>query len=421
MNDRTTALRALIVSDRPDYRQLLAHHVTLEWRDALPAEYEPATRGKLPAGFTGVAYDVVLLDHEVQGGRGLEWIRDLASRQAFPPIVYLAPPGDAELAARARETGALIVLPRTDFEHADVCGAVRAALVRRHNVLADTSRAALEQPPPDRFGSVRIRGHRCVRRLAVGGSSSVFLAEHERSGQLRVLKIFRQVPDVVEGSTTFDRFLREYELVAHLDHPNIARIHDLGVADDHLFLAMEYFAGGDLRSRMRERLPPADALGYLRQMAAALAALHEVGVLHRDVKPGNVMLRADGSLAFIDFGLARQLRLESDITGAGTIFGTPHYMSPEQGHGAALDERSDLYSLGVVLHEMLTGEKPYTAETPLAVIYLHANAPVPRLPQPLAHLQGLLDALLAKKPAERFDSATAIVAHVDELLKSAAA
>ncbi|MBP7015013.1 MAG: serine/threonine protein kinase, partial [Steroidobacteraceae bacterium] len=178
---------------------------------------------------------------------------------------------------------------------------------------------------------------------------------------------------------------------------------------------------GDLRSRMRERLDPQQALGYVRQMAAALGALHEVGVLHRDVKPGNLLLREDGSAAFIDFGLARQLGLESDITGVGTIFGTPHYMSPEQGHGAPLDERSDLYSLGVVLFEMLTGAKPYVAETPLAVIYMHANSPVPRLPQQLSQLQPLLDGLLAKQPADRLPSAAAIVASIDELLKSAAA
>ena len=414
-------LRVLIVSDRADYRQLLAHHVTLEWRDALPAEYEPATRGRLPAGFTGAAYDVVLLDHEVQGARGLEWIVDFTDRPAFPPIVYLAPAGDPALADKARAAGAIAVLPRSDFEHSELCAAVRVALAKHSNILAETSRAALERLPPDRFGSVRIRGHRCVRRLAMGGSSSVFLAEVARSGEQRVLKIFRQVPDVVEGSTTFDRFLREYELVAHLRHPNIARIYDIGVADDHLYLSMEFFPGGDLRSRMRERLDPLAALNYVRQMAAALGALHEVGVLHRDVKPGNVMIREDSSAAFIDFGLARQLRLESDITGAGTIFGTPHYMSPEQGHGLPLDERSDLYSLGVVLYEMLTGAKPYIAETPLAVIYLHANAPIPRLPHSLAHLQVLLDGLLAKKPADRFASAQAIVAAIDGVLATAAA
>jgi serine/threonine protein kinase len=139
------------------------------------------------------------------------------------------------------------------------------------------------------------------------------------------------------------------------------------------------------------------------------------------VKPGNVLLREDGSLAFIDFGLARQLGLESDITGDGAIFGTPHYMSPEQGHGLPLDERSDLYSLGVMLYEMLTGEKPYVAETPLAVIYRHAKAPLPRLPESAAHLQPLLDALLAKHPSERPASARQLLARIDALSAGTAA
>jgi eukaryotic-like serine/threonine-protein kinase len=410
-------VKALIVSDRAEYRQLLAHHVTLEWRDALPAEYEPATRGRLQPAFRGSAYDVVLLDHEVQESRGLEWLEDLTERAGFPPIVYFAPHGDE----RAMASGASHVLSRLEFDHAQFAAALRAALAQRRNVLADTSRAALEPPPPDRFGSVRIRDYRCVRRLAVGGSSSVFLAESLRTGQQRVLKIFRQVPDVVEGSTTFDRFLREYDLVSRLEHPHIARIYDLGVADDHVYIAMEYFPGGDLRSRMREAMPWVEALAYLRQLAAALGALHAIGVLHRDVKPGNVLLRDDASVAFIDFGLARQLGLESDITGTGAIFGTPHYMSPEQGHGLPLDERSDLYSLGVVLHEMLTGQKPFVADSPLAVIYLHANAPIPRLAPPAQHLQPLLEALLAKQAAGRPASGEEIVERIDELIRLAAA
>jgi eukaryotic-like serine/threonine-protein kinase len=410
-------VKALIVSDRAEYRQLLAHHVTLEWRDALPAEYEPATRGRLQPAFRGSVYDVVLLDHEVQEGRGLEWLEDLTERAGFPPIVYFAPQGDE----RAKASGAIHVLSRLEFDHTEFAVALRSALAQRRNVLADTSRAALEPPPPDRFGSVRIRDYRCVSRLAVGGSSSVFLAESLRTGQQRVLKVFRQVPDVVEGSTTFDRFLREYDLVSRLEHPNIARIYDLGVADDHVYIAMEYFPGGDLRSRMREAMPWAEALAYLRQLAAALGALHAIGVLHRDVKPGNVLLREDASVAFIDFGLARQLGLESDITGTGAIFGTPHYMSPEQGHGLPLDERSDLYSLGVVLHEMLTGRKPFVAESPLAVIYMHAHAPIPRLAPSAQHLQPLLEALLAKQAAGRPASGEEIVARIDELMGLAAA
>ncbi len=414
-------LKVLIVSDRPDYRQLLAHHVTLEWPEALTAEYEPSSRGRLQPSFTGAAYDAVLLDGEVQGGRGLEWLEDLSERPDFPPIIVFTGSLDDASVERARASGASHVLARGEFEHSELVTLLRGAVLRRRNVLARTSRAAREPPAPDRFGSVRIRGHRCLRRLAVGGSSSVFLAEHECTGQLRVLKIFRQVPDVAEGSGTFDRFLREYELVAHLNHPNIARIFDIGVADDHLFLAMEHFPGGDLRSRMSEALPWRTALAYLRQLAEALGALHAIGVLHRDVKPGNVLLREDGSLALIDFGLARQLGLDSDITGEGAIFGTPHYMSPEQGHGQPLDERSDLYSLGVVLFEMLTGEKPFVADSPMGVIYHHANAAIPRLPPPLEHLQGLLDALLAKRPDDRPASAGEIVMRIVDLIDRAAA
>ncbi len=414
------SVRALIVSDQPEFRQLLAHHLNLEWLDALPAEYQPATRGRLRPQFKGAAYDVVLLDHEVQGGRGLEWLEDLSERPGFPPIVYF---GAATEQSRklALVAGACTWLPRADFEHSQFTACVSDAIARRCNVLAETSRTALEPTPADRFGSVRIRGHRCMRRLAVGGSSSVFLAEHESTGRQLVLKVFRQVPDVVDSSQSFDRFLREFELIAHLRHPNIARIYDLGVADDHLYLAMEYFAGGDLRARMDRPLAWRDALAYLRQMAEALAALHRLGLLHRDVKPGNVLLREDGSIAFNDFGLARQLGLESDITGAGAIFGTPHYMSPEQGRGLPLDERSDLYSLGIVLYEMLTGTKPFQAETPLAVIYKHANEPVPELPENLAHLQELLESMLAKQPAGRVASAVALVGRIDEILERAAA
>jgi tRNA A-37 threonylcarbamoyl transferase component Bud32/CheY-like chemotaxis protein len=414
------SLRVLIISDRPEYRQLLAHHVTVEWTDALPAEYEPAARGRLRPGFTGSAYDVVLLDHNVEDERGLEWLVNLRLRPGFPPIVYFGPTDHAELELRASAAGALRVLARTEFEHEQLAEALRE-VARRQNVLADASRAAREPLPPDRFGSVRVRGYRCITRLAVGGSSSVYLAEHAKTGEQRVLKIFRQVPDIVEGSDTFDRFLREYQLVAHLDHPNIARIYDIGVADDHLYLAMEYFPGGDLRQRMGRPLPWREALTFLRQMAAALGALHAVGVLHRDVKPGNVMLRGDGSAAFIDFGLARQLGLESDITATGVIFGTPHYMSPEQGHGKPLDERSDLYSLGVVLYELLTAEKPYVAETAMGVIYAHANTPIPSLAPALKHLQPLLDALLAKDPARRPSAADQIVTIIDELMAGVAA
>jgi serine/threonine protein kinase len=153
-------------------------------------------------------------------------------------------------------------------------------------------------------------------------------------------------------------------------------------------------------------------LSFLAQMAGALQVVHAVGVLHRDLKPGNIMMRADSSIALIDFGLAKHADMEIDMTGTGEIFGTPYYMSPEQGHGHELDERSDLYSLGVIFYEMLTSRKPFVASTPMAVLYMHGNAPVPTLERDHAQYQPLIDRLLAKEPGDRFASANELLDHV---------
>jgi len=157
------------------------------------------------------------------------------------------------------------------------------------------------------------------------------------------------------------------------------------------------------------RLIPETAVAYTRQIAYALDAIHRVGVLHRDLKPGNVMLRADGTLALIDFGLAKQLEQRAAITMAGEIFGTPYYMSPEQGHGEEVNVRSDLYSLGVIFYEMLMRKKPYVGSAAMEVIYLHRNGPLPELTPELAGLQPIVHKLLAKAPEDRFQSATEVL------------
>jgi serine/threonine protein kinase len=183
---------------------------------------------------------------------------------------------------------------------------------------------------------------------------------------------------------------------------------------------MEYFPRGDLRARIAKSIEPSQALQYLAQMAAALQVVHEVGVLHRDLKPGNIMERADGSLALIDFGLAKHDDVSVEITGTGEIFGTPYYMSPEQGHGQPLDVRSDLYSLGVIFYEMITRKKPFLAPTPMGVIYLHGNAPIPDLPPELSMYQPLVHTLLAKQPAQRFESARQLLHEIMRLEAQAA-
>jgi eukaryotic-like serine/threonine-protein kinase len=294
---------------------------------------------------------------------------------------------------------------REDLEH-EAFAHVLAAAERRQAHARAIWRSSRAGRDTQRFGDAFIRGYRCIRRLAAGVTSDLYVGESERAGTLVALKVARDRQDEDQPVDAFRRFLQEYEIAQRIASPAVVRLHDLGVSDEHAWLVMEYFALGDLRRRMRaSHLAPREVLRLAVAIARALASVHAAGVLHRDLKPGNVMLREDGSIALIDFGLSKDAALALDITGSGTIFGTPHYMSPEQGHAEALDPRSDLYSLGVILFEMLTGEKPYRAENPMAIVYKHRKEPVPQLPPQLADVQPVLARLLAKLPDGRFADA----------------
>jgi serine/threonine protein kinase len=262
-------------------------------------------------------------------------------------------------------------------------------------------------PESQCFGGAFVRGYRRVRQVASGKRADIFLAERIATGSMVALKVVRDEPEHDESSDAFLRFLQEYEIAQRINHPGIVRLFDLGVSDHHAWLVMEYFARGDLRTRMKSPIAPRWAVRVAAAIAQALAALHAEGVVHRDLKPGNVMLREDGGIALIDFGLSKDAAQRLDLTERGLIFGTPHYMSPEQGHAEPTDPRSDLYSLGIILYEMLTGGKPYRAESPMGLIYKHRKEPVPQLASSLDGLQPLLERLLAKRPEDRFPSALA--------------
>jgi DNA-binding response OmpR family regulator len=405
----TVAPRILIITDHMELARALEQHISIVWSDAECRIHAPMISGRLHSAFTAVGYDAVLLDDRGERGRGEEWFENFLHRPGFPPIVYLARGDDPALAQRVVERGAVDCVVRERIDHRRLANSLRDAVQRRRQELA-LWRTSAQAQQLSRFGPVNILGHRFIRELAIGGTSMVYLAESERAGDLVVLKVLRDAPEAGDQHLQFSRFLQEYELISKIRHPNVVRIFDLGISDDHAYIAMEYFQRGDLRGRIGKGIEPRQALQYLSQMAAALQVVHEVGVLHRDLKPGNIMERADGALAIIDFGLAKHSDVDMDMTAAGEIFGTPYYMSPEQGHGQPLDERSDLYSLGVIFYEMLTGKKPFLAPTPMGVIYLHGNAPRPELSAELSEYQPLLSKLLAIEPAERFASARELVA-----------
>jgi serine/threonine protein kinase/CheY-like chemotaxis protein len=400
--------RVLIIDEQGVYRRLFAHHVSTGFDSPSIAEYDPVALGKLPADFSGSAYDAVLLGDAPGEADGLAWLRDLSRRNGFPPVFYLMSEPTPESEEAALAAGAHACLSKAKIDHVRLIAALRGAQSRRGQQLPPTPRVD-NSPRATRFGDSTIRGYRLVNQIAENPVSSVYLAQSERTGEQVVLKVLRQPPDNGSGERTFDRFLREYQIAADIKHPNVARVHDFGVSDDHAFIAMEYFPLGDLRTRIKSVIQPLQALIFLRQMAEALVVLHRAGVLHRDLKPGNVMLRDENSVALIDYGLSKQIELDAAITGSGEIFGTPYYMSPEQGHGKDTDERSDIYSLGIIFFEMLMRRKPYVAGTPMQVIYKHAHSPLPELPVELKHLEGILYNCIAKQPARRFATAEQLV------------
>jgi len=408
-------MRLLLIVQDARYRSLLRHHVTCQWPGAELVMRSTRAHGVLPPEFLAQGFDAVVIDQDWHTGKGLDWLRDLAERRGFAPVVFLADQGDAETARHARIFGAFAVLTKQNFAHATLVEVLTEAARVQRRALADwrVSPAAEESR---RFGAVRIPGYRCVRRLAGGSVSQLYLAESEKAGALMVIKVTPSVRDASGVDQSFERFLQEYEIAHSLHHSSIVRCHELGVADDHAYLAMEYFPEGDLRRRIRSGIGLPDALDIAAQIAGALGVLHEAGTLHRDLKPGNVLMRTAQRIALTDFGLAKHAALDMEITDPGIIFGTPHYMSPEQGHGEQVDGRSDLYSLGVILYEMLCGEKPFTDPNPMAIIYKHRNQPIPRMPAHVADWQPIVDILLAKRPEERYSTA----AQAEAVLREAA-
>ena len=397
----------MIIDGQAAFRSLLMHHVSTHWPDAIITDFDPIVGGHLPDEFSGAGNDVILLGSELGDRQGVDVVKRFRKNPNFPAVVYF---GRKDEAGPVLDRGADGFFLREGFSHDALIVRLSDILVARRRVSSTGSlfmgdKAAGIEP--------LIKGYRFIKKLGTSSHSSVYLAEREATGVKMVLKVLRQIPDVNEESiAAFDRFLQEYEMIAGIDHPNIVKIFDLGVADDHAHIAMEYLDAGDLRQRIGERIIAAAAVKYLRETASALSRIHEVGILHRDLKPGNVMLRRDNSIALIDFGLAKRLRLQMEITGSGEIFGTPYYMSPEQGHGNPVDERSDIYSLGVIFYEMLTGQKPFHADTAMGIIYKHARAPIPLLPARLAEYQALLNMMLAKDPEDRLQS----VAEVEDWL-----
>ncbi len=260
---------------------------------------------------------------------------------------------------------------------------------------------------------IEIPGYQIKRQLGRGGMATVYLAMQESVQRDVALKVM--APSLLADPDFGERFLREARIAAKLHHRNVVGVHDVGRSGDYHYIAMEYLGGGAALSPDGKARSVTFALRVVREIATALNYAHAKGFVHRDIKPDNILMREDGTAALTDFGIARASDASTSMTRTGTVIGTPHYMSPEQARGRPIDGRADLYSLGIVLYELLVGRVPFHADDSLAVGIMHITQPIPVLPEQFAPLQPLLDRLLAKQPEERFQNGEALADAIEQV------
>jgi len=254
-----------------------------------------------------------------------------------------------------------------------------------------------------------IAGYRFLQTIARSPKSEIHVAYSIELGHNVAVKVLRTGPLSTADAGEEERFRRERELLMRIKHPAIVDLYDWGHGEDFQYIVTEYFPSGSLELRIRNLMTVKDSVDIFVQIAGALVAVHAAGLCHRDLKPANVMMRQDGRIVLIDFGLAKRMD-GGALTNAGEVRGSPYYISPEQSEGAVVDQRSDLYSLGVMFYEMLTGERPFRGSSIVAIIQSHRHDPIPTLPAELSRFQGLIDGLLTKNPQDRFPSATTTLA-----------
>jgi DNA-binding NarL/FixJ family response regulator/tRNA A-37 threonylcarbamoyl transferase component Bud32 len=409
-------MNILIIDDDPDLRSLLAHYIKQKWPSWTVDEFDPLERNFPDADFPLGSYEAVILDYMLGRGDGLDWLQRLKQRADCPKILFLTGAGNEIIAVRAMKAGA------DDYQRKQELTREKL-LASLHELTAGIKEKTLSPELASRMeghslgAKIRIPGIKVLRLIGEGGMARVYLASREGDDDPLVVKILRR--EILANKIALARFMEEYEMVERIQSRHVARVYGHGNSEDHAYLVMEFFEGGDLHKRLTGRaMEPGEALRIFRELMFALGDIHEKGILHRDLKPQNLMFREDGTLAILDFGIAKDIAAV-DRTHQGEVLGTPRYMSPEQVQGRALDLRTDIYSAGVLLYQMLTGDHLFDGDTAMEVAMQHLNTTPPALPEHLDRYQRLLDKLLEKDREARFRNADEVIGFLSRKLQSA--
>jgi len=415
-------MRVLLIDDDVAFRQLMAGMLAFACPGANVEHYDPVEKGRPAEGFGLAAFDLVFLDYRLGQEDGLEWLREFKAKPGCPPTVIMTGEGNETVAVRAMKLGAADYLAKQRISGEVIARVVQEAMEARKEEASSTVRldipidVPLDVPVAEETkqpAELRIEGYQIIKEIGEGAASRVYLVVPEAGGEQIVAKVLME--DYVQDPDTLARFLKEYQIAGLIKSPYVAKIFSYGLSDTSAYILMEYLPGGDVRDYFTTRMvDQGKILGIFRQVLMALGDIHKAGIVHRDLKPHNIMFRNDGSVALVDFGIAKILN-EPGMTQHGTLLGTPMYMSPEAITGGMVDPRSDLYSAGVMLYQMLAKKAPFQGTSAQEILHQHVHAPVPPLPRSQDDFQGLIDVLLAKDPNARPASAEATLEFIEQM------
>ena len=426
-------MRFLVIDDSASLRRYLKKRLQDKWLEAEVEGYDPGRRGRPYDQFPWNNYDVVFLDYYLgfEKETGLDWIPRIKKKKPAPAVIMITGEGDESIAAQSIKCGADFYLIKYDlgsellFETvlqaiADLAPTAQdlwqQATVGQTGELNDTKPGETDESSQDTTTEVwKIPGYKVLEEIAGGNWSTTLHAKKKDTDSDVILKV-QDIHEVTDSSL-LKRFMQELNILSDLQHPNVVKILGHGHTDDYAYYVMDYLPNGDLASRIEKGEITVDkAIDYVIQIAKGLSVLHEKDIVHRDMKPSNILFDKDNHPVITDLGIAKDLSSAEELTARGEILGTPFYISPEQINGKPVDKRTDIYSLGVLFYEMLTGERPFHGGSVIEVAYQHAYDEPPPLPVELAAYQPLLEKLLAKNPDDRYESMEDFIAEIDVIL-----
>lgn len=424
-----SATSILVIDDSYHYIHRLKRILFTAASNLRISGYNTSYKGYPGKDFNWENYDILMLDARVGQHKSFGVLKNNTHRKKLPYTVILTGSHNLCDADEKDVPGMSECLLKSDITSDTVSAIINRATQSRPIPDGDELSTPLATPTDHKTvlknniydfqlpfsdvdianGDAHINGYKIERLIGVGGMSAAYLAVRLKDRKQVVIKTLK--PAVLSDDRIIDRFIMEYQLAKDINHPNIIKIYDQRFTDNFAFIVMQYLPGASLKSVTRYVMSPRTAARYALDITSALMGLHEAGIVHRDLKPSNFHFNQDNQLVLLDFGISKKTHEDHDLTRVGEAIGTPHFMSPEQVLENPVDERSDLYALGIILYKMLTGKFPFRTTSALSMMYQHVNDIPPRLPFRLHGLEDIVGTLLEKKPDDRYQ--TAALVHKD--------